>query len=303
VDGDTTIFIYDIYGRLIAECDGLFPKVQYFYLGDYPVAQMRYSGGQYYYAYYRNDHLGTPVKMVNALNQSQVIWSAEYSPFGSIISETNEGWNNLRFSGQYHDQELDLTGNIGYIYYNWNRYYNTRTGRYITPDPIGQLGGINLYNYVGNNPINFVDFLGLVLWYADVESESIFKPHIKLIMKSQRGRQLLKQLHDDPTIYRIHIGEKDEAERRGNDVYLDPDFHPLMVACDKTRKDFWFVQPSTTRMLAHELGHLTGIRDTGPGRMDNVNLLENPIMYPIEGYYRAFYDVVPQQGIPVIRKR
>ena len=47
------------------------------------------------------------------------------------------------------------------MHYNWHRYYDPRTGRYITPDPAGQQGGINLYLYVENNPINFVDANGL----------------------------------------------------------------------------------------------------------------------------------------------
>jgi len=41
------------------------------------------------------------------------------------------------------------------------RYYNPQTGRYLTPDPIGLAGGINPYVYVGNDPVNLVDPLGL----------------------------------------------------------------------------------------------------------------------------------------------
>jgi RHS repeat-associated protein len=41
------------------------------------------------------------------------------------------------------------------------RYYNSSAGRFLTPDPISYLGGVNLYGYVANNPINFIDPLGL----------------------------------------------------------------------------------------------------------------------------------------------
>jgi len=54
----------------------------------------------------------------------------------------------------YYDQETGW-------HYNYYRYYDPKTGRYLTPDPIGHAGGINLYSYVLNNPVNLFDFFGL----------------------------------------------------------------------------------------------------------------------------------------------
>lgn len=44
---------------------------------------------------------------------------------------------------------------------SWHRYYNPETGRYLSADPIGLDGGINLYAYVSNNPVNRIDRFGL----------------------------------------------------------------------------------------------------------------------------------------------
>ena len=102
--------------------------------------------------YYINDYLGAPQIITD--DSGSVVWQAEYLPFGNVNILTAEIENNLRFPGQYYDDETGL-------HYNWNRYYSPETGRYISSDPIGLDGGMNLYAYVGGNPVNFVDPPGL----------------------------------------------------------------------------------------------------------------------------------------------
>ncbi|WP_308686640.1 RHS repeat-associated core domain-containing protein, partial [Xenorhabdus bovienii] len=70
-----------------------------------------------------------------------------------VLGENAELNPGLKFAGQFLDEESGLV-------YNRHRYYSPVASMYLTPDPIGLLGGENLYSYVGN-PTGFIDPLGL----------------------------------------------------------------------------------------------------------------------------------------------
>jgi len=110
------------------------------------------QGGTEAIYFFINDHLGTPQKMVD--ESGVVVWDSDYNPFGEVGVTTSTYDNKFRFPGQYYDQESGL-------HYNWHRYYDPKIGRYLRPDPIGLAGGINLFWYVDNNPINSTDPEGL----------------------------------------------------------------------------------------------------------------------------------------------
>jgi len=157
VVGVATVFHYDFDGNIIAEsqADGTM-TAEYLYVDQSRMAMVTVGTGALYF--FHNNYLGTPVLMTDTTGT--VVWEADYKPFGEARVNPNSGVvNNFRFAGQYYDEETGL-------HYNYHRYYDPKIGRYLTPDPIGLEGGINLYAYVFNNPINKIDPLGLQQYNA-----------------------------------------------------------------------------------------------------------------------------------------
>jgi RHS repeat-associated protein len=147
---ETRIFHYDLSGHLIAETNQTGQMLaEYIYLGDLLLSMIK-SGELIYY--YHNDHLGTPQVLTD--NTQTIAWKAVYTPFGEAVASIQTVENPFRFPGQYYDSETGL-------HYNYFRYYDPTTGRYVTPDPIGLEGGINLFVYVQNNPVSNIDPFGL----------------------------------------------------------------------------------------------------------------------------------------------
>jgi RHS repeat-associated protein len=148
-----TAYAYDEAGRLVGEYSGGQGQ-ETVYLGDTPVAVLQ--GGQAYYVY--ADHLNTPRVITDSANK--VVWRWDSDPFGSdAANEDPDGDGvrfayNLRFPGQYFDQETGL-------HYNYFRDYDPGTGRYVESDPIALGGGINTYLYSNANPVMRTDARGL----------------------------------------------------------------------------------------------------------------------------------------------
>ena len=147
-DGVTTIFHYDFDGNLIAESlpDGTITS-EYLYMGTSRLARVDVGSSAIYY--YLNDHLGTPQIMTDA--SGTAVWEATSKPFGEAdVNSESVVNNNFRLPGQVFDKESGL-------HYNYFRDYHPGIGRYVEADPIGLKGGINLYVYANNNPVNLVD--------------------------------------------------------------------------------------------------------------------------------------------------
>ncbi|KWO37537.1 hypothetical protein WT95_05395 [Burkholderia stagnalis] len=125
-------------------------------------------------AYYHCDQIGTPQEVTD--EAGEIAWSARYKAWGEAREVIGEAArkagivNPLRFAGQYFDRETGL-------HYNRHRYYDPGSGRFISKDPIGLAGGINVYQYAPN-PVQWVDPFGLTKYYrgAKVGNKPSFEP-------------------------------------------------------------------------------------------------------------------------------
>lgn len=151
IDGKAEVRYYLYDGTsLTAEADSTGQIVkQYIYLeNSFPALML--SNNQVYAVH--TDHVGTPRAVTN--EQADVVWRADYTPFGKATVRKADITLNIRMPGQYEDTE---TG----IHYNYFRNYDPATGRYTTSDPIGLDGGKNTYLYASANPLLRTDPLGL----------------------------------------------------------------------------------------------------------------------------------------------
>jgi RHS repeat-associated protein len=129
-----------------------------------------HEGGESYLPAY--DGNGNVMALVKASDQS-VAARYEYGPFGETLMAQESGISNpFRFSTKFQDGESGL-------YYYGYRYLDTQLGRWLSRDPIGERGGINVYSFADNQATNYLDMLGLVKKCCCVDSVSIDPKSIK----------------------------------------------------------------------------------------------------------------------------
>jgi len=114
---------------------------------------LRQGGKDYSYLY---DGKGNVSALIDGTQS--VVATYTYSPFGHLMAKGGSVNQPFQFSTKRYDEKTGLS------YFGY-RFYYPSVGRWITRDPIGFAGGINLYAFVLNNPTNFVDPLGLQ-WYT-----------------------------------------------------------------------------------------------------------------------------------------
>ena len=145
-DGVTTNFVYDSQDVVL---DRIGSSTVDYLNGLGIDDKLRQTGGNFGTLYFLRDHLGSTAALVS---NASGLESAQYEAFG-----LSAGGSLTRYT--FTSRELDST--IGLMYYR-ARWYEPQQGRFISEDPIGEAGSPNLYSYVDNNPMSWIDPSGLI---------------------------------------------------------------------------------------------------------------------------------------------
>jgi RHS repeat-associated protein len=165
-DGTETTYRYDGIGRRTWKCHAG-AETEFIWAGDNLLAERTGAAYKEYAmagflpdAIWRNGEIqhvvrswrDTPADIFDGAGD--LLWSAEYEDWGRLIGDgASPAAAQLRLMGQFYDSESGL-------HYNRFRYYDPAVGRFISPDPLGVVAGLNEYLYAPN-PINWSDPLGL----------------------------------------------------------------------------------------------------------------------------------------------
>jgi RHS repeat-associated protein len=238
---------YDPFGRRIRDLAG----VSYLYdgqnfiqelSGSSPIANLLTGGLDEVFSrtdslgsrYFATDELGSTLALSDSSGSTQTQFT--YDPFGNTAVSGSSPHSTIEYTGR----ENDSSG----LYFLRARYYSPSFGRFISEDPIGFFGGdTNLYAYVGNDPTDFTDPLGLRP-LTDCEKRRLaqFIPKIDLDNAD---------VHPGEVPWYFHLVSKDyEGITRGNDIYFRPGVY------DPTTVD-------GLATLGHELVHVGQYRNGG----------------------------------------
>ena len=169
-----------------------------------PLAQVfdNAKDGKQYIAYFHTDQIGIPREMTDI--HGNLLWYGEYTAWGRLKKDERVYKNAhqpFRLQNQYFDEETGL-------HYNFFRYYEPDTGRFINQDPIGLFGGDNLYSF-GNQVLDFIDPLGLKIYGHRKNGTFRKKPGPKSKKKSAGKGECIQNKKDGDAREALHKEDLD----------------------------------------------------------------------------------------------
>ena len=169
-----------------------------------PLAQVFHNNQDetQYLAYFHNDQIGIPREMTDI--HGNLLWYGEYTAWGRLKKDERiykDAHQPFRLQNQYFDEETGL-------HYNFFRYYEPDTGRFINQDPIGLFGGDNLYSF-GNQVLDFIDPLGLKIYGHRKNGTFRKKPGPKSKKKSAGKGECIQNKKDGDAREALHKEDLD----------------------------------------------------------------------------------------------
>ncbi|PYS98626.1 MAG: hypothetical protein DMF63_15225 [Acidobacteria bacterium] len=207
--GETTIFVYDAAGKLIAEYSTV-------------VA----SSNDAKVAYLTSDHLGSP--RINTDANGTITARHDYLPFGEeAVSSLRT--NALGFAGdtvrkQFCGYERDNETDLDFVE---ARMYVSSHGRFSSPDPslikkdrLIDPQRLNRYVYVRDNPLKYKDVTGedVVLAAKTDGDKKTIKDALAVVAKTKSGREFLQKLEDSKITYNLGVNDATKM-RDGTPTY------------------------------------------------------------------------------------
>jgi len=137
--------------RVLAETTATGTTTSYYVYGLGLISKITPTGEAYYHHY---DGIGNTIAMTDSVGN--IVNKYAYDAFGKVINQTEIISNPFKYVGKFGVMD-DGNG----LLHMRARYYEPEVGRFMSKDPLGLMGGINIYAYVGNNPVNYNDPFGL----------------------------------------------------------------------------------------------------------------------------------------------
>jgi RHS repeat-associated protein len=240
---------------------------EYIFLGGTRIARRDVSGDVVHY--YFSDHLGSHGVVENATG-STCEQDIDYYPFGAVSNDYCPSvTQHYRFTGKERDSESGLD-NFG------KRYFGSSLGRFMTPDPplmdqhIADPQSWNLYSYVRNNPLSFVDPTGNSIELLGDEDQR--KKELAFLQKS---------LGNDKAASNLYINEVKDGDKTRYFVGIKGDVGDFMKNGETSHDLANLVQNKnvvefgvTSKDLSNQGGAVT--YEKGEVGNQNVRVLVNP---------------------------